>query len=185
MQDEDYDSFLLVLRQRLNWPLRQILHPRLPPRPSHPTANQWPRVFAEALNATPKVRADWVFFRGVEAIAAEQRAAMDKRFVERSSAAISPLALLSMSSLSSSSSSSSSSLPSVHGGDEDDEDDLLFDRQLDELTVVQDELRRKCSSWIKEAPRGPTAAHGAIGYSGGRGYRKAYQTRARDARRHE
>ena len=108
-----------------------------------------------------------------EAIAAEQRAAMDKRFVERSSAAISPLALLSMSSLSSSSSSSSSSLPSVHGGDEDDEDDLLFDRQLDELTVVQDELRRKCSSWIKEAPRGPTAAHGAIGYSGGRGYSDA------------
>ena len=96
----ELDGFLLVLRRRMGWPLRQIVHPPLA-TPDRPTAADWPRVYATALNNTPKVRplpraaalagdvadmcaalvssaqvrGDWEFYKGVLEMARDQRRA--------------------------------------------------------------------------------------------------------------
>jgi len=50
----DLDGFLVVLRRRMGWPLRSIIHPPLLPI-DRPMAADWPRVYSAALNNTPKV----------------------------------------------------------------------------------------------------------------------------------
>jgi len=71
---DDFDAFVLMLRRRMGWPLRQVLYQPLL-APSHPTAADWPSVYIKALNNTPKVRSDWVFYAGAMEIAADQRRA--------------------------------------------------------------------------------------------------------------
>lgn len=71
---DDFAAFALILRRRMGWPLRQVLYPPLAAT-SHPKLADWPRVYATALNNTPKVRSDWVFYDGALAIAADQRRA--------------------------------------------------------------------------------------------------------------
>ena len=69
-----FSSFLVMLRRRMAWPLRQIIHTPVAP-PNQPTSSDWPPIYVEALNNTPKVRADWVFYEGAMQIAADQRLA--------------------------------------------------------------------------------------------------------------
>jgi hypothetical protein len=51
----EFEPFLVILRRRMSWPLRQIIHSPLSTS-THPTAQDWPLVYATALNNTPKVR---------------------------------------------------------------------------------------------------------------------------------
>lgn len=59
---EQLDPFLIVLRRRMAWPLRQIIHAPLLASP-HPTSKHWPQVYVAALNNTPKVSLLFNYFR--------------------------------------------------------------------------------------------------------------------------
>jgi len=71
---EELHAFLVVLRRRMAWPLRQLLHSPMVSSP-HPTSRDWPKVYAAALNNTPKVRSDWIFYEGIQQTAHHQRVA--------------------------------------------------------------------------------------------------------------
>ena len=153
-EDGDLDGFLVLLRRRLGWSARQILHPPLPARPDHPTAADWPRVFAEALNATPKVRGDWIFYAGVEAIAAEQQAAMSLRRrgrtgewigASRLDAIAEPAQALRDALSAELERSGSSDGSSGFDGDEGTSP-TFFARSFEKMAVLQQELGRKCAA---------------------------------------